>query len=44
MKDNEYENKIGFNVRERTLNMIDPKKINAVLINLYDELLVPLDS
>lgn len=44
LKDNEYANKIGFNVRERTLNMMDPKKINAVLINLYDELLVPLDS
>lgn len=44
LRDNEYAKKIGFNARERTLNMMDPKKINAVLIKLYDELLAPLDS
>jgi len=43
LKDKEYANKIGANVRERTLNMMDPKKINNVLIDLYKKLIVPKD-
>ena len=41
LKDDEYANKIGANVRKRTLNMMDPKKINNISIDQYEKLIVP---
>ena len=38
LKDKDYALKIGSNVRERTLDIMNPEKINNVLINTYEKL------